>query len=149
METAENVNNPAGMPNATAEPDIHAPAANAPEATIGSAAVTNPGAPITPHSPAAEALPNHGASGVIGGVNTLTTGAPEVKATELPLQATQEAMTEGMAFPKNQNPNDVKFKVKHSPTFKGTKTFEEGSVQIISKESADQFTKLGMGSVIK
>lgn len=83
---------------------------------------------------------NEGASGVL----------PEQKPLELGTYMTSEAIsTDENPLPKSQHPNDVKFKVKYKGNFEGEKTMPEGSTQVVSKESAEHFTKLGMGSVIK
>lgn len=47
------------------------------------------------------------------------------------------------------NPGDVKFKVNYGADYKGAKEMPEGSVQVVSKESAAHFEKLGIGSIIK
>ena len=47
------------------------------------------------------------------------------------------------------NPNDVKFKVKYQKDFAGIKRHTEGSVLIISKESAEMFQEKGIGQIIK
>lgn len=46
------------------------------------------------------------------------------------------------------NPNDVQFKVAYKEGFKGPKYMPEGETVTISKESAEDFTKRGMGAVI-
>jgi hypothetical protein len=46
------------------------------------------------------------------------------------------------------HPNDVQFKVEYSADYKGVKNMPEGIV-IISKESAEQFTKAGIGHVVE
>lgn len=46
-----------------------------------------------------------------------------------------------------KNPGDVDFDVKYPEDYKGAKYMPEGVV-IISKESAEQFTKLGIGKVV-
>lgn len=47
-----------------------------------------------------------------------------------------------------KNPNDVEFEVKYADDYKGVKRMPEGKV-IISKESAEQFTKAGIGKVVE
>jgi hypothetical protein len=47
-----------------------------------------------------------------------------------------------------KNPGDVDFEVKYPENFKGQKLMPEGTV-VISKESADQFEKMGIGQVVK
>ena len=47
------------------------------------------------------------------------------------------------------NPNDVNFKVKYKKDFKGVKRHIEGSVLIISKESAEMFEEKGIGHILK
>jgi hypothetical protein len=46
--------------------------------------------------------------------------------------------------PKLTNPNDVLFKVKYPKDWKKEKLMPEGVV-IVSKETADHFTKIGIG----
>ena len=46
-----------------------------------------------------------------------------------------------------KNPNDVDFNVKYPEGYQGKKTMPEGIVTI-SKESAEHFEKLGIGSVV-
>lgn len=127
-----------------------APASNIAPGTEGA---THTGA-IEPHSEAANALPNGGASGVSNeGIaqavqQTIHTNEPNVHETGIPMTAERISVDEN-PLPKGQHPNDVKFKVKYAKDFKGEKTLPEGSVQVISKESADKFTKLGFGSIIK
>lgn len=83
---------------------------------------------------------NEGASGVL----------PEQNPLELGITMTSEAIsTDENPLPKASHPNDVKFKVKYKGNFEGEKTMPEGSVQVVSKESAEHFAKLGIGSVIK
>jgi hypothetical protein len=74
-----------------------------------------------------------------------------VEPTELPIKATAERISteDDVKGAKNQHPNDVKFKVKYSKDFKGKKLFEDGCIQIVSKESAEHFIKLGMGIIVK
>lgn len=76
------------------------------------------------------------------------TTALKVEPTELPLKATVEDLSTEYAEAAS-HPNDVKFKVKYSKDFKGDRHFKEGDVQVVSKESAEHFTKLGMGAVVK
>lgn len=47
-----------------------------------------------------------------------------------------------------KNPNDVNFDVKYPKDYKGPRLMPEGVVTI-SKESAEQFTKLGIGKVVE
>lgn len=47
-----------------------------------------------------------------------------------------------------KNPNDVKFKVAYAEDFKGEKTLPEGETIVASKESAEHFASLGMGSIV-
>lgn len=47
-----------------------------------------------------------------------------------------------------KNPNDVKFKVAYAADFKGEKTLPEGETIVASKESAEHFASLGMGSIV-
>lgn len=106
---------------------------------------------IEPHSEAANELPNGGASGVNREslLPTISTAHPNVLETNIPMTAERISVDENTPLPKSQNPNDVKFKVKYGASYKGEKTLPEGSVQIVSKESAEHFTKIGIGSVIK
>ncbi len=101
---------------------------------------------VEPHSPAAEALANHGASGVISSPSdpsTRTVGTSPVIA-EAVINATSEMVAESNPLPKSQHPNDVKFKVG-----KATGAWAKDSVQIVSKESAEQFEKGGLGKIVK
>lgn len=50
--------------------------------------------------------------------------------------------------PAYKNPNDVDFQVKYPEDYKGPKYMPEGIVTI-SKESAEQFTKAGIGQVVE
>lgn len=50
--------------------------------------------------------------------------------------------------PGYKNPNDVKFKVKYAANFQGEKTLPEGDTITASKESAEHFASLGMGSIV-
>lgn len=87
-----------------------------------------------------------GENGEVGASGLL----PEQKPLELDINMTSEAIsTDENPLPKTQHPNDVKFKVKYKGNYEGEKTMAEGSVQVVSKESAEHFTKLGLGSVIK
>ena len=47
-----------------------------------------------------------------------------------------------------KNPNDVNFKVAYAADFKGEKTLPEGETIVASKESAEHFASLGMGSIV-
>lgn len=47
-----------------------------------------------------------------------------------------------------KNPNDVQFKVEYAKDFKGEKTLPEGETITASKESAEHFASLGMGSIV-
>jgi hypothetical protein len=98
---------------------------------------------------------NEGASGsattdiAAGFQQTISTAESSVTESGM-LTATGERISvDDNPLSKAQHPNDVKFKVKYAKDFKGDKTLPEGSVQIISKESADKFTKLGFGNIIK
>lgn len=110
---------------------------------------------IEPHSPAANALPNAGASGVSHETvaesvqTTVSTKEPNVLETNIPMTAERISVDENQPLPKSQNKNDVKFKVKYGKDYKGVKKMPEGSVQIVSKELADKFISLGIGSIIK
>lgn len=46
------------------------------------------------------------------------------------------------------HPNDVQFKVEYPSDYQGKKNMPEGIV-IISKESAEQFTKAGIGRIVE
>jgi len=83
-----------------------------------------------------------------GGADTVSTNEPNVLETNIPMSSTP-IVDERTALPPTQNPNDVKFKVKYDSSFKGAKTLPEGSIQVVSKESAEHFTKLGIGKVVK
>lgn len=47
-----------------------------------------------------------------------------------------------------KNPNDVQFKVEYAKDFNGEKTLPEGETITASKESAEHFASLGMGSIV-
>jgi hypothetical protein len=47
-----------------------------------------------------------------------------------------------------KNPGDVEFEVKYPKDYKGVKHMPEGAVTI-SKESAEQFTAMGIGKVVE
>jgi hypothetical protein len=51
--------------------------------------------------------------------------------------------------PRTTHPNDVRFKVSYPKNWEGEKPLPEGSIQIVSKESAEHFTSLKFGRVIK
>lgn len=151
------------MPNATGKSEpVETEGAKSGTPTLSTAAKTNspaeniePGTEgaqhtglMEPHSPAANSLPNAGASGIIKPADQIRTNEPNVLETNIPMSS-NPIVDETTPLPPYQNPNDVKFKVKYSAGFKGQKTMPEGSIQIISKESAAHFTKIGIGSVIK
>lgn len=48
-----------------------------------------------------------------------------------------------------KNSGDVLFRIKYSDDFKGKKTFKDGDETIMSKETAEIFTKRGMGEIVK
>jgi hypothetical protein len=48
-----------------------------------------------------------------------------------------------------KNPGDVNFKVHYPDSYKGERNMEQGSVHVVSQESADHFTKLGIGKIVK
>jgi hypothetical protein len=71
------------------------------------------------------------------------------KALEIANMANIEAISTGSsdsALHPNQHPNDVKVKFNASGNKHG---FETGSVQVVSKESAQHFEKLGIASTVK
>lgn len=114
---------------------------------------------IEPHSPAANALPNAGASGVsheqVAGAAVQSTIAPyssaepNVLETNIPITAERISVDENAQLPKTQHPNDVKFKVNYPSDWKGEKSMPQGSVQVVSKESAEYFQSLKIGKIIK
>jgi hypothetical protein len=61
--------------------------------------------------------------------------------------ATVERISIGTPNP--PNPNDVQFFVKYPKNWTGEKTMPEGSVQIVSRESADYFVSLKIGNIIQ
>ena len=79
--------------------------------------------------------------------SVVNTTEPNVLETEFPVTS-ERISTDGNYVPKAHS-NDVRFKVKYAKDFKGDKNFEEGSIQVVSKESGEHFAKLGMGSIIK
>lgn len=103
---------------------------------------------VEPHSPAANALPKGGASGVVK--NDAAVGSNAQEPLDIGVHATSERITSNHSpLPKNSNPNDVRFKVAYPKDWKGARDMKDGSVQVVSKESAEHFTKIGIGSVIK
>lgn len=48
-----------------------------------------------------------------------------------------------------KNPNDVSFKVDYPASYKGGKHMEQGSVHVVSRETAEQFEQLGIGKIVK
>jgi hypothetical protein len=82
------------------------------------------------------------------GAEVISTNEPNVLDTGLEI-TTENISTDSNALPVKGHPNDVRFKVKYGKDFKGEKTLEDGSVHVVSKESAEQFSKAGIGSVIK
>lgn len=50
--------------------------------------------------------------------------------------------------PATSHPNDVKFKVAYPENYQGAKHMKEGTIHTVSKESAEQFTKAGIGSIV-
>lgn len=60
---------------------------------------------------------------------------------------TVEIISRGEA-PTSTHPNDVFFKVKYPKDWEGEKTMPEGVV-VVSKESAEHFASLGIGSIVK
>lgn len=46
------------------------------------------------------------------------------------------------------HPNDVKFQVAYDKAFKGDRHLEDGAIIVVSREVAEQFTSLGIGSVV-
>jgi hypothetical protein len=71
----------------------------------------------------------------------------KIEETEMGLAVTSERMSTS-TLPSTQNANDVVFEVKYKKSYEGEKTMPEGKV-IISKESAEQFQNLGIGSIVK
>jgi hypothetical protein len=47
-----------------------------------------------------------------------------------------------------QNPNDVNFKVSYPKEYKGAKEMAEGSIQVVSKETAEHFVNLKIGKIV-
>lgn len=78
----------------------------------------------------------------------ISTNVPNVLETDIAMTS-ERISTDSNHVPTNQHPNDVRFKVKYKKDFEGEKNFEEGAIQIVSRESAEHFAKLGMGSIIK
>ena len=58
----------------------------------------------------------------------------------------EDLSTDGQS--KVTNPNDVYFRVKYPKDWQGEKAMPE-DVVIISKESAEHFTSIGIGKIIK
>lgn len=50
---------------------------------------------------------------------------------------------------KPSHPNDVIFKVKYPSNWEGEKTMQEGSVHVVSKESAAHFISVKIGNIVK
>lgn len=75
-----------------------------------------------------------------------TANKQEATISNLGIETTIQNMSRGDKTP--NNPGDVKFKVKYSKDYKGKKLMPEGEV-IISKESADHFVSLGIGSIVE
>ena len=50
--------------------------------------------------------------------------------------------------PKITNPNNVYFRVKYPKEWKGAKLMPEDVIEV-SKESAEQFTSIGIGKIVK
>lgn len=50
---------------------------------------------------------------------------------------------------RRSHPNDVKFHVKYPSGWKGAKSMEDGSIQVVSLEVAEQLSDLGIGKIIK
>jgi hypothetical protein len=80
--------------------------------------------------------------------SVVSTSEPNVLETEIPMTS-ERISSDGNAATAKRHPNDVRFKVKYSKNFEGEKNFEDGSIQVVSKESGEHFAKLGMGSIIK
>lgn len=94
----------------------------------------------TPKEPSAAVSPHV--------LQTISTTEPSVHETGIPMTAERISVDEN-PLPQHQHPNDVRFKVKYRKDFDGAKSLPEGSIQVVAKESAEHFTKLGMGSIIK
>lgn len=48
-----------------------------------------------------------------------------------------------------KNPGDVEFVVDYPKNYEGQKNMEQGSIHIVSRESAEHFVKLGIGKIKK
>lgn len=76
----------------------------------------------------------------------LAAGAESVKSLGLGLGAVTMGMsTDGH---RSYHPNDVKFNVSYPKSYKGDQHMPEGIV-VVSSETAEQFTKLGIGKIVK
>lgn len=53
----------------------------------------------------------------------------------------------GKKIPAFKNPGDVVFEVKYPEDYKGPRLMPEGRVTV-SRESAEQFSKMGIGSIV-
>lgn len=78
----------------------------------------------------------------------VSTVEPNVLETEIQMTSERISSDTNVSAPK-AHPNDVRFKVKYAKNFEGEKNFEDGSIQVVSKESGEHFAKLGMGTIIK
>jgi hypothetical protein len=88
---------------------------------------------------------------VVKPVETVQTAPVEKPVTSNPVVRTvssQGSVTVEQA-PVFKNPNDVSFIVDYPAGYKGAKNMEQGSVHVVSKETAEQFEQLGIGKIVK
>lgn len=76
----------------------------------------------------------------------LAAGAESVKSLGLGLGALSLGMTTDGH--RSYHPNDVKFEVSYPKSYKGQRHMPEG-ITVVSSETAQQFTELGIGKIVK